>query len=245
MTQKSKLDGFVCENPDCQIEFRKSYYHAKGRFCSHACYMAVRIVKVDVEKAITLYESGLTAQKVADTLGVPIGVIHSRFRSAGYHRRKLRRDQRAENNPNWRDGRRISNGYVKVLTPDHPRADSSGYVFEHIIVAEKMIGRFLVWKGLRHPESEVVHHKDHDKKNNHPDNLQVMTSLEHRQHHLERRSNPKTRNFTVTVPFAVYERLQQVATARGDSLSGVASDFIREGVTATETHQRAYARKVA
>jgi len=67
-------------------------------------------------------------------------------------------------------------GYIKLLRPAHPRADSKGYVHEHILVAEDAIGRLLV-------DGEVVHHKDRVKHNNEISNLQVMTDFEHRSLH--------------------------------------------------------------
>ncbi len=52
-------------------------------------------------------------------------------------------------------------------------------VHEHRTVAEKKIGRKL-------RSGEIVHHKDHDKRNNDPKNLEVMTQAEHaRLHFLE------------------------------------------------------------
>jgi hypothetical protein len=76
-------------------------------------------------------------------------------------------------NPNWRGGRSIaSNGYVLIRMPNHPLADTRGYVYEHRLVAEQMIGRPL----LAH---EQIHHKDGNKQNNHPDNLQIMPSPFH------------------------------------------------------------------
>jgi hypothetical protein len=76
-------------------------------------------------------------------------------------------------NPNWKGGRLIaSNGYVLVRLPDHPLADVRGYVYEHRVVAEQTIGRPLL-------PTEQVHHKDGNKQNNHPDNLQVMPSQFH------------------------------------------------------------------
>ena len=48
---------------------------------------------------------------------------------------------------------------------------------QHRIVAEKLIGRPLL-------QGEVVHHEDHDKKNNDPDNLLIFPSqAEHAKHH--------------------------------------------------------------
>ncbi len=43
---------------------------------------------------------------------------------------------------------------------------------EHRVVVEEKIGRTL-------SKGEVVHHIDHDKHNNHPDNLEVMTQGDH------------------------------------------------------------------
>lgn len=54
--------------------------------------------------------------------------------------------------------------------PEHHRASkTSGCVYEHVIVAEKMLGRELL------PDEEV-HHKDKDRSNNDEDNLMVFAS---------------------------------------------------------------------
>lgn len=47
---------------------------------------------------------------------------------------------------------------------------------EHRVVMEKILGR-----GLR--EDEVVHHRDGDKRNNHPRNLSLMTRSSHSRFH--------------------------------------------------------------
>lgn len=49
----------------------------------------------------------------------------------------------------------------------------------HRVVAEEMLGRPLT-------SGEIVHHKDGDKRNNRPDNLEVMTQAEHIREHLRR-----------------------------------------------------------
>jgi hypothetical protein len=66
--------------------------------------------------------------------------------------------------PNWKGGRKTSLGYIYVLAPGHPGANSFGYIREHRLVMEKMIGRLL-------KPSEVVHHKNRDKTDNRPENL--------------------------------------------------------------------------
>lgn len=68
-------------------------------------------------------------------------------------------------------------GYVLVWAPDHPRAHPKGKrVFEHILVAERMLGRVL-------EKGEQVHHKDRNKQNNDLSNLIVLTSEEHARLH--------------------------------------------------------------
>lgn len=71
----------------------------------------------------------------------------------------------------------MKNGYWCVKAEDHPRAYERGYYYEHILVAEDKIGRIL------DTSIETVHHKDGNKTNNHPDNLEVITRQEHGKHH--------------------------------------------------------------
>jgi len=48
---------------------------------------------------------------------------------------------------------------------------------EHRRVMEAKLGRPLTY-------DDIVHHKDEDKRNNHPDNLELMTRAQHIKHHL-------------------------------------------------------------
>lgn len=57
-------------------------------------------------------------------------------------------------------------GYVELSVPLHPRARHAGRVFEHIIVAEAALGKYL-------PPTAVVHHVDGDKTRNVGSNLVV------------------------------------------------------------------------
>lgn len=82
-----------------------------------------------------------------------------------------------ENATTWKGGRRINHkGYIEVFMPEHHRARGNGYVFEHIVVAEIKVGRNI-------NRGENVHHIDHDKQNNSPDNLEVMDASEHTKNH--------------------------------------------------------------
>lgn len=60
-------------------------------------------------------------------------------------------------------------GYKVVKARDHHKADSDGFVYEHVLVLEEKIGRLLEPK-------ETVHHVDRDRLNNSPDNLVLFSS---------------------------------------------------------------------
>ena len=72
------------------------------------------------------------------------------------------------------------NGYVLKYTPTHPKAITSnnykGYVYEHILIAEQMLGRYL-------SDNEEVHHLDEIRNNNHSKNLLVLSKSAHTKLH--------------------------------------------------------------
>lgn len=70
------------------------------------------------------------------------------------------------------------NGYVEFTRGPH-----KGRAI-HRVVAEQMIGRPLA-------RDEVVHHKDGNRQNNRPENLQVMTRAEHTRLHRQETLNGK------------------------------------------------------
>ena len=78
------------------------------------------------------------------------------------------RSVRREQNGHWKGGRtRHHAGYVMVRVPEHPRASrNGGYVFEHILVMEEVLGRYL-------GDGETVHHLNGVKDDNRRENLEL------------------------------------------------------------------------
>lgn len=84
-------------------------------------------------------------------------------------------------NPRWSGGRRMDvNGYILIYKPDHPHCQIRGYIFEHRLVMEKKIGRYL-------DQEEIVHHKGikypmndvRNKSHNIEKNLELISKKQH------------------------------------------------------------------
>ena len=74
---------------------------------------------------------------------------------------------------NWKGGKhKDSRGYVFIYAPDHPHAKNRKYVYEHRLVMEKYLGRYLV-------PGEIVHHINGVKDDNRLENLEVKMQGQH------------------------------------------------------------------
>lgn len=81
----------------------------------------------------------------------------------------------------WNIKKIISKGdYLYALVPNHPNCTKNGYVLLHRVIMENHIGRLL-------NANEVVHHKNHNKKDNDITNLEILTNKEHVQLHGKKR----------------------------------------------------------
>lgn len=94
----------------------------------------------------------------------------------GYCRKCMYRKMRSK--PTWKGGRFIdADGYVRISgCQEHPRANSTGQVYEHILVMEAVLGRNIVWP-------EQIHHKNEDRADNSLDNLELITCSDHHKRH--------------------------------------------------------------
>jgi len=73
-----------------------------------------------------------------------------------------------------------SDGYISVYFPDHPKSSKDGYIMEHILVMECLIGRHL-------NANECIHHINQIKNDNRKENLKLMTLSEHMSFHAKER----------------------------------------------------------
>lgn len=122
-----------------------------------------------------LTNEGLDNFQIAERLNVTAGYINEVARNSGI---KLNR--------RYHKGYIIThNGYKMVNDKNHPDADSKGYVREH----RKVLAETLGIEAL--PKNIVCHHKDGNKLNNSPDNLEPMSLIEHAKHHRQEQISNK------------------------------------------------------
>jgi len=83
-------------------------------------------------------------------------------------------------NPNWKGGKTMIAGRPALYIPSHPRSTKEGYVYEHIVIAEKVLGRALKYIRVGHNDNEIVHHVDNNFCKNENDNFVICTSKYHK-----------------------------------------------------------------
>ena len=134
-------------------------------------------------------------------------------------------------------------GYRKVKRSGHPRANSCGYVYEHLLVAEQKIGRPLVG-------GDCVHHLNGDKGDNNPENVIVCaSSVEHLRYHQARWSDDQVvaiRELYATRKLSLSEVGQRFGVSlsaislvvRGETFRGIGGPISRSNPTNRYTRLR-------
>ncbi len=125
-----------------------------------------------------LYALGWSCDKISEYFGeCSAATIRRRLIDAGV---KLTRRGRykGDKSSTYKGGRRTSsNGYVYVLSHNHPNRDKNNEVSEHRLVMERYLGRYL-------ERDEEVHHINETKTDNKISNLELLSKSDHtRLHH--------------------------------------------------------------
>lgn len=93
-----------------------------------------------------------------------------------------------KNHSQWKGGQfKDGDGYVRVLRPEHPRANNNGYVRRSHLVAEQTLGRYL------YPE-EITHHENEIRDDDSPENIKVTTNGKHTTFHNKQNEKNRRRN---------------------------------------------------
>ena len=99
-----------------------------------------------------------------------LSLAHKGKKLSEKHKKKLSRilkgRKKGSTSWNWKEGRTKSGEYIKILKPNHPFCDNKGYVFEHRLIMEKHLGRYLTsgervhHKGIKHPIGSIENKQD-------------------------------------------------------------------------------------
>lgn len=81
-------------------------------------------------------------------------------------------------------------GYISIYFPSHPQSTKDGYIMEHDLVMECLIGRHLM-------DDEVVHHINHQRDDNRVENLKLMTKSEHASFHNKERHEKRRNDLSI------------------------------------------------
>jgi hypothetical protein len=118
-----------------------------------------------------MYDSGMTGEEIGARMGIhPANVLTALRKSGAKMRRRVDYGGlHGAENPSWKGGQHISNGYVMVSV------GKKRYRHEHRIVMEQFLGRSL-------KRDEIVHHMNGIRDDNRPENLAVTTLKDHEHH---------------------------------------------------------------
>lgn len=157
---------------------RLKKHNIKLRGCREARILGGKKYKnLDIDKIISLYESGKSRLELGRLFGVHENVIKDRLKSNNIPLRSRKEafafiNQTGEKSSNWNGGRfKNSSGYIKIHKPEHPKS-SYNYVYEHHLVWEKENEKLL-------PDGWVIHHINGIKDDNRIENLIAMEKSDH------------------------------------------------------------------
>lgn len=165
---------YVCIK--CGKHFMEKNPKRKSRFCSPECYLTYRWGEESRKESLICPVCGITFFKHHDKR------TKNRFCSIGCRDKWRSMNVRGIRHPRFKGKIRYGtdNRYWAILSPYHPFCDGKGYVFEHRLIMEKSIKRFLA-------PGEIVHHINRNTLDNDISNLCLMEKVEHDRLHTQER----------------------------------------------------------
>lgn len=153
----------------------------EGKLCSKVCANKFKVGKKHTKEHTKKIADGNRGKKVSDIAKKKMSEARKKFHKT--HPTIFS----GCNNWNWKGGHRIDrDGYILILSPNHPFHRVDNYILHSRLVMEQMLGRYLK------PE-EVVHHKGikypidsiKNKQDDRPENLGLFPNQpEHRKFHI-------------------------------------------------------------
>lgn len=131
------------------------------------------IKKTRIKCRYWMWECKCDCGNILETRGSRL--VEGRVKSCGCYRKEtignMASNQCGEDHPNWKGGKwkDPKNGYIYVHIPGHPRSNSWGYVAEHILKVEKVLGKYL-------DNKFQIHHLNGKRDDNENKNLVVCDS---------------------------------------------------------------------
>jgi hypothetical protein len=153
-----------CRCQTCGVLFKST--KRKTKYCSRTCVPYGSHLKGKKQSAEHIRQRTEVIRKVVKT---------PEWRKA--HKNAWDRLKEPESNPAWKGGKSKDNdGYIYIKAHEHPYRNARNYVFEHRLIMEKHLGRFLQpW--------EVLHHKNGIVDDNRIENLTLTNHPEHARIH--------------------------------------------------------------
>jgi hypothetical protein len=155
---------------------------------------------VNAEKVLKMCEDGCSLSEIGEAVGTKGEEVKKFLRRHGINK-EFPKATYGERHYAWK-GRLIDkNGYVMIHCKGHPNARKhTHYIFEHRLVMEDSLGRFLL-------PTEVVHHINGVKNDNRIENLQLFDSNgEHLAHELKGRCPNWTKEGKQSIRRANHQR---------------------------------------